>query len=104
MGLDFASFLLRYHRNLYYDHFSDDIDVVSRIKRAETFRAWADIEDLAIGYEKLSKDFNGHQKTASAAFRELRQYCDSIRNEAKTMGKRSSQQNVVLPPAPSQQY
>ena len=60
LGLDFASFLLRYHRNLYYEHFSDSHDVVSRIKRAETFRAWADIEDLAIGYEKISRDFNNH--------------------------------------------
>jgi len=83
LGLDFASFLLRYHRTLNYNEFSDDQNIVSRIKRAETFRAWADIEDLALGYERLLDSFNTHQKTASAAFRELRTYCDSIRTECK---------------------
>lgn len=60
LGLDFASFLLRYHRNLNYDEFSDDIRIVSKIKRAETFRAWADIEDLALGYERLLENFSNH--------------------------------------------
>jgi len=59
-ALDFASFLLRYHRNLYYEEFSDEPSVVSKIKRAETFRAWADIEDLALGYERLMNSFNSH--------------------------------------------
>lgn len=80
-ALDFASFLLRYHRNLYYEEFSDEQAVVSKIKRAETFRAWADIEDLALGYERLMNSFHSHQKTAAAAFKELRTYCDTLKNE-----------------------
>lgn len=48
LALDFASFLLRYHRLLNYEEFSDNTRIVSMIKRAETFRAWADIEDLAL--------------------------------------------------------
>ena len=45
--LDFTSFLLRYNRELDYSDFSDDPEIIQKIKRAETFRTWADIEDLA---------------------------------------------------------
>jgi hypothetical protein len=83
-ALDFASFLLRYHRNLLYEEFSDNPTTVSRIKRAETFRAWADIEDLALGYERLMNNLNNHQKTASSAFKELRDYCDTILTNQST--------------------
>jgi len=61
LALDFASFLLRYHRLLDYTEFSDDQRVISRIKRAETYRSWADIEDLAIGYESLLNAFTSHK-------------------------------------------
>ena len=77
-ALDFASFLLRYHRNLLYEEFSDNPTTVSRIKRAETFRAWADIEDLALGYERLMNNLNNHQKTASSAFKELNYLFDTL--------------------------
>lgn len=60
LGLDFATFLLRYYRNVGYGTFSADENIQSRIKRAETYRAWADIEDLAHGYEKLSGNFTSH--------------------------------------------
>ena len=53
LALDFASFLLRYHRDLDYQDFSDDPIVTHKIKRAETYRSWADIEDLANGFESL---------------------------------------------------
>ena len=55
LGLDFASFLLRYFKNLGYNDFSEDANIQSLIKRAETFRAWADIEDLAVSYERLQE-------------------------------------------------
>ena len=60
MGLDFATFLLRYYRNVSYQTFSADEGIQNRIKRAETYRAWADIEDLAHGYEKLTQNFTKH--------------------------------------------
>lgn len=44
--LDFCSFLLRYHRELGYEDFSEEYDVVKKIKRTDRFRMWADIEDL----------------------------------------------------------
>lgn len=81
MGLDFATFLLRYYRNVSYSTFSPDEAIQSRIKRAETYRAWADIEDLAHGYEKLSNNFTSHQKTVSAAFREVNTFIERLRGE-----------------------
>jgi hypothetical protein len=60
LALDFASFLLRYHRDLDYSDFSDDPIVIHRIKRAETYRSWADIEDLANGFESLSTNIEQH--------------------------------------------
>jgi hypothetical protein len=52
--LNFVSFILRYHKDIDYTDFSDDERVHNAIKRAESFRAWADIEDLANGYEGLT--------------------------------------------------
>jgi hypothetical protein len=78
LALDFCAFLLRYHREIDYSDFSDDQYVVGRIRRSEVFRAWADIEDLALGYERLMNNLHNHQKTASSAFKELRNYCDTI--------------------------
>jgi hypothetical protein len=59
--LDFTSFLLRYHKgrllcqitDLDYEDFSENEEVVKRIKRAEIYRNWVDIEDLANGYESM---------------------------------------------------
>lgn len=47
LTLDFSSFLLRYNRELDYQDFSDDATILQKIKKAETYRTWADIEDLA---------------------------------------------------------
>ena len=68
LALDFSSFLLRYNRDLDYADFSDDLNVQGRIKRAETFRSWADIEDLAHGFENMSTNFESHRTTAANAF------------------------------------
>jgi hypothetical protein len=51
LGLDLICFLLRYHRDLNYHDFSDNSQVIRIIKRAEMFRNWADIEDLASNTE-----------------------------------------------------
>ena len=68
LALDFSSFLLRYNRELDYQDFSDDLNIQNKIKRAETFRSWADIEDLAHGFENLSTNFDQHRTTAANAF------------------------------------
>ena len=40
------------------------------IRRAESYRSWADIEDLADGYESLTTSFEQHKQTAASAFEE----------------------------------
>ena len=68
LALDFASFLLRYNKELDYPDFSDSVEVHNRIRRAEVYRSWADIEDLAHGLESLSTNFEAHRSTAANAF------------------------------------
>lgn len=65
LALDFASFLLRYHKDLDYRDFSDSKEVLARIRRAESYRSWADIEDLANNYESLGSNFENHKNTAA---------------------------------------
>ena len=86
LALDFSSFLLRYNRVLDYNDFSDDLNIQNKIKRAETFRSWADIEDLAHGFENLSTNFEGHRTTAANAFQELYQYIEKTKKELKSSG------------------
>ncbi len=68
LALDFCAFLLRYHREIDYSDFSEDQYVVGRIRRSEVFRAWADIEDLANGYETINANFEKHRGVTSNAF------------------------------------
>jgi len=57
LALDLSAFLLRYNRELDYSDFSDDPQVQNMLRRAESYRAWADIEDLANGFESFSSGF-----------------------------------------------
>lgn len=57
LALDFSSFLLRYNRELDYQDFSDDQTIIQKIKKAETYRTWADIEDLANSLSQLQSQF-----------------------------------------------
>lgn len=52
-----------------------------KIRRAETYRSWADIEDLANGFEGLSTSVEQHQTTAANAFQELYNYIEKIKRE-----------------------
>jgi hypothetical protein len=81
LALDFSSFLLRYHRDLDYADFADDPLIGQKIKRAETYRAWADIEDLANGFESLQTNIEQHQTTAANAFQELYNYMEKTKKE-----------------------
>ena len=81
LALDFASFLLRYHRDLDYSDFSDSLEITDRIKRAESFRSWTDIEDLAGSYESLSTAFEQHKQTAASAFNELYQHMEKFKKD-----------------------
>jgi len=94
LALDFSSFLLRYHRDIDYSDFSDDPKTLHKIKRAETFRSWADIEDLANGFESISTNFEQHQTTAAKAFQELYNYIEKSKRE--TMRELETTKNQIL--------
>ena len=81
LGLDFATFILRYYRTVSYDTFSTDEVIQNKIKRAEIYRAWADIEDLAHGFEAMSGNFTAHQKTVSKAFGEVHGQIEQFKQE-----------------------
>ena len=78
--------MLRYNRELDYQDFSDDLNIQNKIKRAETFRSWADIEDLAHGFENLTTNFESHRTTAASAFQELYQYIEKTKKELRAGG------------------
>lgn len=91
--LDFICFLLRYYRDVDYLEISDDMRVISKIRRAEIHRsinslalhdlclAWADIENLAINQESISSVFYQHQNTTSNAFSEIFEHIEEIRKK-----------------------
>jgi hypothetical protein len=81
MALDFCAFLLRYHREIDYSDFSEDQYVVGKIRRAEVYRAWADIEDLANGYETINANFDKHRGVTSNAFQELVKLVEKVKTE-----------------------
>lgn len=81
MALDFASFLLRYHRDLDYQDFSDEQEVINQVRRAESYRSWADIEDLANGFESITSNFEAHKVTAASAFNELYNHIEKFKRE-----------------------
>lgn len=82
-ALDFACFLLRYNRGLDYQDFSNDFEVHNRIKRAEIFSCWADIESLANFHESLHDEFEKHRTTASGAFQEIYQYVEKSKDDLR---------------------
>jgi hypothetical protein len=96
LALDFCAFLLRYHRDIDYADFSDDQYVVGRIRRSEVYRAWADIEDLANGYETINANFDKHRGVTSNAFQELVRLVEKVKAECVQIAN-SGAGNVVAP-------
>ena len=85
LALDFCAFLLRYHKDIDYSDFSDDQYVVNKIRRAEVYRSWADIEDLANGYETLNANFEKHRGVTSSAFQEIVKLVEKVKAECVTI-------------------
>lgn len=48
LGLDFSCFLLRYNKELSHGDFIDDVHIQNKLRRAESFRMWVDLEDVAV--------------------------------------------------------
>lgn len=72
---------MRYHRDLDYSDFSEDDELIAKVKRAESYRAWADIEDVANGLEALATNFTSHQTTAASAFTELFNHIEKFKKD-----------------------
>jgi hypothetical protein len=70
-ALDFSSFLLRYNRELDYQDFSDDQIILQKIKKAETYRTWADIEDLANSLSQLQAASTDEKANIQNAMQEM---------------------------------
>ncbi|CDW73709.1 UNKNOWN [Stylonychia lemnae] len=89
--LDFISFLLRYNKDLDYTDFSDDPNIISKIKRAELFRTWSDVEDLANQMAEIQMNLSGQQvkqlfsimfqNTISSSIQELFQKYEQMKRE-----------------------
>ena len=81
LALDFCAFLLRYHKDIDYGDFSDDPFVINKIRRSEIYRVWADIEDLANGYETINGNFEKHRTVTSNAFQEIVKLVEKVKSE-----------------------
>jgi hypothetical protein len=92
LALNFTSFLLRYHQDLDYTDFSEDDDVIRQIKRAEMYRNWVDIEDLATGYETLQKT----NSSSGKAFQEILALIDNVKEEANKNASLNQEKIVKL--------
>lgn len=46
--LEFFSFLLRYHREIDHSDFTNDPEIVKKMRRYDDFKAWNELEELAI--------------------------------------------------------
>ena len=70
--------------------------MVGRIRRAEVFRAWADIEDLANGFETITANFEKHRGVTSNAFQEMVKLVEKVKAECVAIANQASG-NTVAP-------
>lgn len=73
--------MLRYNRELDYQDFSDDQNIISKIKKAETYRTWADIEDLANTLSTLQGQFTEQQLNVTNGMQEMFQGVEKFKKE-----------------------
>lgn len=67
-----------------------------KIRRAEVYRAWADIEDLANGYETMNANFEKHRGVTSNAFQELVKLVEKVKAECVQIANAATG-NTVAP-------
>ena len=84
MALDFSSFLLRYNRELDYQDFADDQNIIAKIKKAETYRTWADIEDLANTLSALQGQMTETQLNVQNAMQEMHQGLEKFKKDEQS--------------------
>ena len=95
-ALDFTSFVLRYNAETNYEDFSENPEVIEKIKRGEKFRSWGDIEDLGNTQEELSKTFNEHEKTVGNAFQELYNHIEKVKEHVLEKVQENKEENKRL--------
>lgn len=57
LGLEFASFLLRYHVTLDYGDFTDDPFCIQKLRRYEDVKYATEVENVTKAFEELSARF-----------------------------------------------
>ena len=57
LGLEFASFLLRYHVTLDYGDFTDDPFCIQKLRRYEDVKYATEVENVTKAFEQLSARF-----------------------------------------------
>lgn len=67
-----------------------------KIRRAEVYRSWADIEDLANGYETMNANFEKHRGVTSNAFQELVKLVEKVKAECVQIANAATG-NTVAP-------
>ena len=60
--------------------------MINKIRRAEIYRVWADIEDIANGYETLTANVDKHRQVTSNAFAEMVKLMDKQKQENSQLG------------------
>ena len=63
------------------------------IRRAEAFRQWADIEDLAASIDNITSVFEQHRTTAANAMQEIFQHTEKIK---KDVGSKIAEQTSIF--------
>lgn len=62
MGLEFASFILRYHVGLDYGDFTDDAYCIQKLRRYEDVKYATEVENVTKAFEELSERFTVLEK------------------------------------------
>jgi hypothetical protein len=80
-----------------YQDFSDDAGIIQKIKKAETYRTWADIEDLANTLSTLQTQFQEQQANVQHGMQEMFAAVDKFKKDeaAKKTDMNKEMQRIV---------
>ena len=95
-AIDFCTFILRYNSHINHADFTEDLDLLEKIKRGELYRVWGDIEDLGNNHESLSKNFSDHEKTVAKAFQELYNHIEKVKSQLNNKIMENKNENIRI--------
>ncbi|CAI2387155.1 unnamed protein product [Moneuplotes crassus] len=96
LALDFCSNVLKNNPEVEYTDFTKEQVLLDRIKRGESSRQWAEIDDLGTTQDELSKAFEEHGKTVGSAFQELYNHIEKVKEQLSEDIKRNKNENIRL--------